>query len=256
MILRSPALCAAFAFLASASDLLTLETESNNTLLWGPYRPNLYFGVRPRIPESLSLGLLWARVEDYNSVQENFRYTCEQDSSMGSYGWESYDARSGGVQSIHDKGNEIDITTSFFKDASGDKGGNWGVRIRGVPREGAKKDLKTTVVVNVNLEGKYGVFSNLEVKRPVEAGEGDTDWFKGDVVLEGETPGLGGFRLEVKGDEGTENKHPVYSHPSYAQKSLDRTLVNSKVLAEDTIWQSKRTVSPLLSSSFPSSNSC
>lgn len=38
-------------------------------LLWGPYRPNLYFGVRPRIPKSLMGGLLWTRVEDYQSVQ-------------------------------------------------------------------------------------------------------------------------------------------------------------------------------------------
>lgn len=41
----------------------------NDSLLWGPYRPNLYFGVRPRIPKSLMGGLLWSRVEDYQSVQ-------------------------------------------------------------------------------------------------------------------------------------------------------------------------------------------
>jgi len=31
---------------------------SNESLLWGPYRPNLYFGVRPRIPKSLPTGLM------------------------------------------------------------------------------------------------------------------------------------------------------------------------------------------------------
>ena len=43
--------------------------QSNETLLWGPYRPNLYFGVRPRIPKSLMTGLLWAKVDSFNNVQ-------------------------------------------------------------------------------------------------------------------------------------------------------------------------------------------
>lgn len=31
----------------------------NDSLLWGTYRPNLYFGTRPRIPESLLTGIMW-----------------------------------------------------------------------------------------------------------------------------------------------------------------------------------------------------
>lgn len=44
---------------------------SNETLLWGPYRPNLYFGVRPRIPKSLTTGLLWAKVDSFQDVQNS-----------------------------------------------------------------------------------------------------------------------------------------------------------------------------------------
>ena len=44
---------------------------SNETLLWGPYRPNLYFGVRPRIPKSLTTGLLWAKVDSFTEVQNS-----------------------------------------------------------------------------------------------------------------------------------------------------------------------------------------
>lgn len=44
---------------------------SNDTLLWGPYRPNLYFGVRPRIPKSLLTGLMWANADDYVSPQQS-----------------------------------------------------------------------------------------------------------------------------------------------------------------------------------------
>lgn len=48
-----------------------IERASNESLLWGPYKPNLYFGVRPRIPKSLAAGLLWSRVEDYRTVQDS-----------------------------------------------------------------------------------------------------------------------------------------------------------------------------------------
>ena len=44
---------------------------SNESLLWGPYRPNLYFGVRPRIPKSLMTGLIWAKVDNFQKVQNS-----------------------------------------------------------------------------------------------------------------------------------------------------------------------------------------
>ena len=55
-----------------ALDALTENAKlSNESLLWGPYRPNLYFGVRPRIPKSLTTGLLWAKVDSFDSVQHS-----------------------------------------------------------------------------------------------------------------------------------------------------------------------------------------
>jgi hypothetical protein len=35
----------------------------NASLLWGPYRPNLYLGIRPRVPESLLMGLMWGKLD-------------------------------------------------------------------------------------------------------------------------------------------------------------------------------------------------
>lgn len=42
---------------------------SNESLVWGPFRPNLYFGVRPRIPKSLISGLLWTNVDNFQNAQ-------------------------------------------------------------------------------------------------------------------------------------------------------------------------------------------
>ena len=47
------------------------QKRTNESLLWGPYRPNLYFGVRPRIPKSLTTGLLWARTDNFEKVQHS-----------------------------------------------------------------------------------------------------------------------------------------------------------------------------------------
>jgi mannosyl-oligosaccharide glucosidase len=45
--------------------------QNNQSLLWGPYRPNLYFGVRPRIPKSLMTGLMWGKIETYTDFQNS-----------------------------------------------------------------------------------------------------------------------------------------------------------------------------------------
>jgi mannosyl-oligosaccharide glucosidase len=58
---------------ADDSSILINEIgrASNQSLLWGPYKPNLYFGVRPRIPKSLAAGLLWVKVDNFQDVQHS-----------------------------------------------------------------------------------------------------------------------------------------------------------------------------------------
>jgi len=57
---------------AQAQDASSVFSKaSNDTLMWGPYRPNLYFGVRPRIPKSVMTGLLWGQVDDYQTVPQS-----------------------------------------------------------------------------------------------------------------------------------------------------------------------------------------
>jgi len=80
-IMLEPARLLALGFLLSllsttegqaTQEVLSQNTKlSNESLLWGPYRPNLYFGVRPRIPKSLMTGLLWAKVDSFQGVQNS-----------------------------------------------------------------------------------------------------------------------------------------------------------------------------------------
>jgi len=200
---------------------------ANASLFWGPYRPNLYFGVRPRLPKSVMGGLLWARVDEYESAQHSFRYTCEQHELDG-YGWDAYDVRSGGRQTIHDPGNHIDLTTEFVKFPGGDHGGSWGARIRGTLRADAHPRQRTTLLWYTTLEGPGSLAAD-----PASAGQSGA---VGDVVLAGETPDLGAFTLTVTAGRGD---HPRGNHPSETDKPLDRTLVHSGAVPEDALWQAK-----------------
>jgi mannosyl-oligosaccharide glucosidase len=53
-----------FTLLTPISAVDADVSTSNESLLWGPYRPNLYFGLRPRMPNSLVAGLMWGKLED------------------------------------------------------------------------------------------------------------------------------------------------------------------------------------------------
>lgn len=49
--------------------------QNNQSLFWGPYKPNLYFGVRPRLAQGLWTGLMWGRVDNYQDIQNSMYRT-------------------------------------------------------------------------------------------------------------------------------------------------------------------------------------
>jgi mannosyl-oligosaccharide glucosidase len=204
---------------------LVSAQASNDTLLWGPYRPNLYFGVRPRLPNSISTGLLWANVDNYVTAQNNFRHTCEQNEGMQGYGWEEYDARNGGRQVIHDTGNKIDLTIDFVKVPGGKHGGSWAARIKGEPREDAPANLVTTLVFYAGMEG----LGQLKFE--------DTSDHDGIVMLHGETNDLGEFGIVFT--DPVENDTPAKAHPYWDTKPVDKPLIGSAQIPQDAIWQAK-----------------
>jgi mannosyl-oligosaccharide glucosidase len=59
------------ASIASSPALEAFEKSTNQSLLWGAYRPNLYFGARPRLPDGILTALMWSKVEDYQSIQSS-----------------------------------------------------------------------------------------------------------------------------------------------------------------------------------------
>ncbi|KAK1453828.1 mannosyl oligosaccharide glucosidase [Colletotrichum melonis] len=223
-----------------SASILTSEVGrlNNESLFWGPYKSNLYFGVRNRSPKSLWTGLMWSRVDNYQDVQQGFRYTCEQHEGLRGYGWDEYDARKGGIQSIHDEGNQIDITTSFVKVPGGANGGSWAARIKGVPREGAPADLKTMI--------HYYIAEDNSEAELAFSGENDPAGFDGDVAFGGSSQELGKYKLVITKGEG---KHPSSSHDLSEKRHPDRTTVRSLTVPEEHQWQGKGVVFNLIQES-------
>ncbi|KAK1760445.1 glycoside hydrolase [Echria macrotheca] len=221
------------ALAAGAESVLIGEIgrQNNQSLLWGPYKPNLYFGVRPRIPRSLMAGLMWGRVDTYTDIQSSIRYTCEQNAGMKGYGWDEFDTRRGGIQSIHDTENGIDITTSFVKVPGGAHGGSWGARIKGKLHDDAPQDRKTTLFFYVAQEG---LGSELEAE-PTD----DEFGYEEDVTLKGSSAGLGNYKLVVTQGTGTQ---PKSSHKLSKHRGTGQAVVQSHTYPDEISWQAKQIV--------------
>ncbi|KAA8895843.1 glycoside hydrolase [Sphaerosporella brunnea] len=223
---------------SSESILLgEIARASNQSLLWGPYRPNLYFGIKPRVPDSFFAGLMWSHVNDFKSFQNTFRHQCEQGDNMAGYGWEEYDVRTGGRQVVHDTGNHIDLTTEFVKVEGGQNGGNWGVRIKGELRDDdkvrtapAKKDTKTTLIFYVGNQGK----GSIQL-----ANEPDVKGLVGDVQLDGKLPVLGDFNVKVTTGPATNLPPQLGNADAWAERPLERTMYSSTQVPGLHTWKTK-----------------
>ena len=151
---------------------------------------------------------------------------------MAGYGWDEYDVRTGGHQTIHDAGNAVDITTDFVKIPGGSHGGSWAVRVKGTPREDAPPRLITTVLFYAGVEG----FGSLSVRNePEDLG------VEGALMMDGSSTELGDYTIEVT--EGPDsNTHPPVTHPSHAEKPSDRTMVTSLQVPDENMWQAKNLI--------------
>ncbi|OWB76626.1 hypothetical protein B5S32_g780 [[Candida] boidinii] len=228
-------LSAALLSVASALDdeglVFQYNKASNESLLWGPYRSNLYVGVRPRIPHSLMTGLMWFNMDNYNNVQK-MRHFCDQNDDMKGFGWTQYDPRIGGRQIIKDKEMHIKIITDFVKTDSG----NWALKIKGIP---TKKNLKTSLVFYAGLEGdgllEYAGMRDLP-----------TNLVSGNLKLLGYSTPLGSaFEMDIF--DTKDNKYIKSSKP-LVDPELDPSLTHHMSLhvPDGNVWLAKDVFMTLL----------
>ncbi|KIP04785.1 glycoside hydrolase family 63 protein [Phlebiopsis gigantea 11061_1 CR5-6] len=172
--------------IALAVGAAAQSSNVSDSLLWGAYRPNLYFGMRPQVPQSLMTGLVWFGTHDYQSFSKA-RHACDQGDGLDSYTWTEFDAREGGIQVLKDSLNNVKLTTELIKIPGGQHGGSWAARIKGEPIH-ADKPSRISTVFYMGLEGLGG----LEMET-----DEDENGLEETVVFAGNTVDLDEFTIRV-----------------------------------------------------------
>ncbi|KAI9495104.1 glycoside hydrolase [Zychaea mexicana] len=205
------------------------DQAANASLLWGTYRPNLYFGTRPRLPESVMTGMMWFDASHLQGFQRA-RHACDQGDGIKGYGYHKHDGRRYGLQTINDGPSNIAITTEFVKIPGGEHGGNWGVRIHGVPMKDQVPSI-TSIIFYMGLEGEgsMDIVSKIS-KKGLES----------PVRLEGDTPDLGDFEFKIV--DGPLNNVPGPG----IQQDLSRTQWWGLQTPENEVWKAKDIIMPNL----------
>ena len=137
---------------------------------------------------------------------------------MAGYGWTAYDVRKGGIQIVNDTGNKLDLITQFAKVSNDDSGGQWGLRVKGIPRANAHDHQKTTIIFYLGSEDSNSRIECTEVHNINPSNR--------DVVCDGAMTGLDNFKIQIP-DHRPESD------------SSQRTSVKSLTVPADTIWRAK-----------------
>ncbi|KAH7915973.1 glycoside hydrolase [Hygrophoropsis aurantiaca] len=167
--------------------------NASENLLWGAYRPNLYFGMRPRLPQSVMTGLMWFGTQSFSSISKT-RHACDQDDGLDSYTWTTFDPRLGGVQVLKDSQNNVEITTELLKVANGGHGGSWAARVKGKPIN-PEFPSRISTIFYVGLEGLGGIEMITDE---------DENGIDGPIEFAGSTPDLDEFRIRIIDDPRNE----------------------------------------------------
>lgn len=152
---------------------------------------------------------------------------------MAGYGWDEYDVRKGGRETIHDAGNSLDLTIDFVKVPGGQHGGSWGFRVKGTPREDGNPYQPTSMIFYTSLEGlgEVGVDMNtVSADAPID----------GDMKFKGYSSELGDFSIDVTSGPET-NEYFNHDHPTYDEKPLGHGIVSSATMPQQVLWQAKGT---------------
>ncbi|KDN45932.1 glycoside hydrolase family 63 protein [Tilletiaria anomala UBC 951] len=218
---------------ATTSDatraLASAERALNASLLWGSYRPQNYFGFRPRLPATLVFGIAWAGVssgvgapsgQGYAQMLQNLRHKCDDRQDVV-YKWSRHDGRTYGVEVIEDRDVNVRIEASFVKilgaaveeaafnasatptdQAEDIGGGSWAIRLHGTPLD-PSKPAQLALFPYFSVEAHQTKLSfhppqdddnSGEVELPLDPNGLPWDHT---LKLHGSGPGLGAFDVRI-----------------------------------------------------------
>ncbi|CAD6885827.1 unnamed protein product [Tilletia controversa] len=180
-------------------DAAEQEAAANSSLHWGTYRPQIYFGMRPRAPKSIITGLIWSGLSDYKQAISRVRHECSDQDGMSGYRWNYHDGRTFGIQTIDDVENNVRIETSFLKTGHHHgkegkvDGGNWAARIKGSILDKSKDPPLVSPIWYTAIESSQTsslTFESDEDNLGIPVTEA--------AKLSGRTPDLGDFTMRIE----------------------------------------------------------
>ncbi|KAA1099946.1 Processing alpha glucosidase I [Puccinia graminis f. sp. tritici] len=207
-----------------------LQQATNQSLLWGTYRPNLYFGLRPRQPHSLMTGMLWFGTQDFQSFART-RHSCEQSDELNGYGFDKHDGRNFASHYLKDQLNNVELRVQMLKVPGGQYGGSWALRINGKKLDEAR-DSKISLVNYFGLDG----LGSFQIEN-----EEDEEGIDGEVKISGSTTQLGDFTIRIK-DSPTNKPAVAYRHTEDFGEKLSRTQYLGVQLPAGSIWKAKDSI--------------
>jgi hypothetical protein len=142
---------------------------------------------------------------------------------MGTYGWTNYDPRTGGSQAIEDSKGNLRLTTELLKES----GGNWRLRIRGVPITGSM--LQTIAIFYIGSESPISANDTLACRNdPNQNRSGES------IAFHGSSSGLGSFKLLLEPPRSliSTNEHGIIS-------TSHKASVASMSVLGTTVWKAK-----------------
>ncbi|XP_046472489.1 mannosyl-oligosaccharide glucosidase [Neodiprion pinetum] len=181
---------------------------------WGTYRPGVYFGLKTRDPYSLVTGLMWYFPRHLRQGGEGFRHWCEQGDKLDRYAWLEHDGKNFGVQEIVDGGAVI--RTTFVKKFGGNHGGDWTARI------GVSSENKERIGEEISL--LFYTAIEDKTKGWIRSVVGGDEKLTG---VEGNTEGLGSFKLDMTPITGTVIEHSFLVTVAPGLHLLKETVLNN-----------------------------
>ncbi|CAM9634467.1 unnamed protein product, partial [Choristocarpus tenellus] len=193
--------------------------DYNASMMWGTYRPGVYFGFKSRTaPDWVGAGLMWHAGADSSSSP--IRHECSEGDGLERYGWLEHDGVGYGSQEIVDTRSEISLKTLMVKPAVMEGVGGEGAdaadvhlvsRIEVSPTEeaGARGDRRTSIYLyfgvdcnatsqdQVSCLDSAGAGVGLEVSSFTGTGGGDDSMGSETLLISGSTLQLGRFVLEA-----------------------------------------------------------
>lgn len=222
------------------SNDLSFEEYTEQSLLWAPYRPNCYFGLRPRNVDNtpFQLGIMWFDNSRTDGVTR-LRHFVDQGDHLNKYGWDIYDPRLGGREIIIDGDNNLNLTIYFTKSHSGQ---NWAVRLHGEPID-AKRETTASIILYMNQNGE-----NQDSKLfKVDSGSSKLTKFHGS------SPELGEYDISINRNSGKLFKSSSLSSMEVAP-GCDASKAShlSMNIPDDSVWKAKDVFQTILADSVKS----